>query len=112
MAKQTKVKPTYLKGKKPITIGLHDVMRVMMMINDHGHTDKFQKAAKKKKAFMSVDPGTVNFVKDFVAQNKMHDHPIGKHIVKTQDKGAAPLAKAMAAAPKLQHCPYDCCLGD
>jgi hypothetical protein len=106
MAKQAKVKPTYLKGKEPITIGLHDVMKFARMIDEHGHAEKFEKACKKKKAFVSVHPDTVNFVKDFIADNKMHAHPIGKHIVKTKDKGAA---AALAAAAALHDCEFDCC---
>jgi hypothetical protein len=101
-----KVKPTYLKGKKPITIGLHDVMKLMRMIAEHGHAEKFEKAAKKKKAFISVHPDTVNFVKDFVADNEMHAHPIGKHVVKTRDKEGATVSAAAAA---LQDCEFDCC---
>jgi hypothetical protein len=110
MAKQAKVKPTYLKGTKPITIGLHDVMKFMRMIDEHGHTEKFEKASKKKKAFMSVHPDTVNFVKDFVVKNEMHDHPIGKHVVKTRDKdGATALAKKGAVAMAQHKCDFDCC---
>jgi hypothetical protein len=111
MAKQAKVKPTYLKGKKPITIGLHDVMKLMRVIDKHGHADKFEKAAKRKKAFMSVHPDTVNFVKDFVVKSGMHDHPIGRHVVKARDNQGAPaLAKKMGAVAKAQKdCEFDCC---
>ena len=61
-------------------------MKFARMIDEHGRAEKFEKASKRKKAFVSVHPDTVNFVKDFIADNKMHDHPIGKHIVKTKDK--------------------------
>lgn len=87
---QTKVQPTYLKGKKPVKIAVHDVMNVLKMIDDHGHLTKFKKQAKATGAFMSVHPETVNFVKDFVANNEMHGHPTGKEVVNPCGSGGDP----------------------
>lgn len=81
MAKQAKIKPTYMKGKRPLKIALHDIVRVVKMLDDKKQTKKFQKAAKSNNAVVSVDAKTVNFVKDFMVKNNLHDHPIGKHIV-------------------------------
>ena len=89
MAKKAKVTPTYLKGKKPVKIGMHHVLNVLKMIDDHGHTSKFKRQAKKAGAFMSVHPETVNFVKDFVASNDMHQHPVGRQVVNPA-QGACP----------------------
>lgn len=81
MIKQAKVQPVYLKGKKPAKIALHDVMDVLKMIDDHGHSKKFKSKAKAAGAMMTVSPETVNFIKDFVADNNMHGHRIGKKVV-------------------------------
>jgi hypothetical protein len=98
--KKASVTPTYMKGKKPLKIGLHDVIRVLKVIDDEGHMSKFTTAAKKKKTVMLVDPNTVNFIKDFMVENNMHDHPIGKHVVnaRTAPAGAALGMRAGAAA--------------
>jgi len=110
-ANKAKVTPTYMKGKKPLKIGLHDVIRALKVIDDHGHMSKFKTAAKKKKAVMLVDPKTVNFIKDFMVKNDMHEHPVGKHIVNARiaRAGAAPGMRA-AAAPvgAAAKDPYEC----
>ena len=80
-AKKVKVTPTYMTGKKPLKIGLHDVVRALTVIEDHGHMRKFATAAKKQEVVMLVPPNTVNFVKDFLVKHDMHDDPVGKHIV-------------------------------
>jgi hypothetical protein len=91
---KTKVEPTYMTGTKPMKIGLHDVIRALKVIDDHGHMAKFTRAAKKQKAMMLVDPATVNFVKDFMVKHDMHRHPVGKIIVSPR---ATPTAKAARA---------------
>ncbi len=99
-AKKTKVKPTFMKGKKPLKIGLHDVIRALKVIEEHGQMDRFTKAAKKKKARMLVEPDTVNFVKDFMAKNDMHEHPVGRHIVNPVVVAAAASGPAPGGTPK------------
>ena len=83
MAKKsiTKVKPTHLKPGHFYTMELHDVVKALKAIEEEGHLDRFVKAAKRKETSVSFDAETVNFVKDFIVKNKMHDHPVGKHIV-------------------------------
>jgi hypothetical protein len=81
MPKQAKPKPTYLKGTKHVPIPVHRVVDVLKMIDDHGHTKKFRRLAKAKGVVMGMHPKTVNFVKDFVAKNEMHEHPVGKQVV-------------------------------
>jgi hypothetical protein len=81
MVKPAKVKPTYLKGTKHVNIPVHRVVDVLKMIDDHGHSEKFRKQAKAKGAVMRLHPKTVNFVKDFVANNNMHEHAVGKQVV-------------------------------
>jgi hypothetical protein len=98
MAKKAKVTPTYMEGKRPLRISLHDIARVMMMINQKKQMKRFQTAAKSKKAYVTVDADTVNFVKDYIVDNNLHNHPIGKHIVN---------AEGMTAPGD----PYDCNFG-
>lgn len=81
MPKREKVKPTYLKGTKAVNIPVHRVVDVLKMIHDHGHSNKFRRQAKSKGMVMKLHPKTVNFVKDFVANNNMHEHPVGKQVV-------------------------------
>ncbi len=83
MAKKAKenVQPTYLKGTKSVDIPAHRVAEVLSMIHDEGHTAKFKRQAEAAGAVMTLDPKTVNFVKDFVANNDMHSHPVGKQVV-------------------------------
>ena len=80
-AKQAAPKPTYLTGKKPVDIPVHRVADVLKMIHQHGHSAKFKKHAKAAGHAMSLHPDTVNFVKDFVADNAMHNDPVGKQVM-------------------------------
>jgi hypothetical protein len=89
MPKKATVKPTYMKGKRPLKIALHDIVTFVKMIDDHNQIDAFQMAAKMKKAFVSVDAETVNFVKDYIVKNNLHEHPVGKHIVNARGLMAA-----------------------
>jgi hypothetical protein len=107
-AKKAKVEPTYMTGTKPMKIGLHDVIRALKVIDDHGHMAKFSRAAKKQKAMMMVDPGTVNFVKDFMVENEMHAHPVGKHIVNARAVPMARTARARVAAPAARSKDFEC----
>jgi hypothetical protein len=97
-ARTKKVVPTYLDSRASFTIGLHDVVRALKVIEKHKQLDKFVRAAKRKKALMSADANTVNFVKDFMVENKMHDDPVGKHIVNAKVAAAAVRGAARAAA--------------
>ena len=81
MNKRTKVQPTYLRGRTPVDIPVHRVMDVLKMIDDHGHSKKFRTQAKKAGLVMKLHPKTVNFVKDFVADNQMHEHEVGGQVV-------------------------------
>jgi len=60
---------------------LHDVIKAMKVIEEHEHLEKFVRASKRKDTTVHVDADTVNFVKNFMVKNKMHAHPIGRHIV-------------------------------
>jgi ribosomal protein L28 len=78
------VTPTYLREGQTYTMGLHAVVRVLKVIEKHGHMAKFVRAAKDQQAAGTFDAETVNFVKDFMVKQKMHNDPIGKHIVNAQ----------------------------
>lgn len=80
-AQAAKISPTYLAEGKSFAMGLHDVVRVLKVIEKHGALDRFSRAAKRNKAFVSIDAATVNFVKDFFVKSGMHANPVGKHIV-------------------------------
>jgi hypothetical protein len=79
------VTPTYLPKGQTYTMGLHDVVRALKVIEKHGHMAKFVRAAKDQQAGGTFDAKTVNFVKDFMVKQKMHTDPIGKHIVNARE---------------------------
>jgi len=81
MARSERVRPGYLRAGTSYTMGLHDVIRVLKVIEERNQLDKFVRASKQNKTAVSVKAKTVNFVKNFMVKNKMHDHPVGKHIV-------------------------------
>lgn len=68
-------------------MGLHDVVRALKVIEKHGHIAKFVRAAKKEEVAGTFNAKTVNFVKDFMVKYKMHNDPIGKHIVNAEQAG-------------------------
>jgi hypothetical protein len=88
------VTPTYLPNGQNYTMGLHDVVRALKVIDKHGHMTKFVKAAKEQNATATFDANTVNFVKDFMVKHKMHGDPIGKHIVNAKQVGSRSLTAA------------------
>jgi hypothetical protein len=73
--------PTYLTGKKSVDIPAHRVADVFALIHKHGHAAKFKRQAKAAGVAMTLDPNTVNFVKDFVAKNEMHTNAVGRQVV-------------------------------
>jgi hypothetical protein len=79
--KRVKVSPTYLRGTKHVDIPVHRIVDVLNMIEAHGHAKKFKARAKVADMTMRLHPTTVNFVKDFVANNDMHTHPVGKQVI-------------------------------
>jgi hypothetical protein len=86
------VTPTYLHEGQTYTMGLHNVVRALNVIEKHGHMAKFVKAAKNQGAGGTFDAKTVNFVKDFMVKHKMHNDPVGKHIVNARQAGAPAMA--------------------
>src|ERR1700749_3349272 len=85
-AKSAAPKPTYLKRQKPVSIPAHRVADVLAMIHEHGHTQKFKRQAKAAGVSMVLHPKTVNFVKDFVADNAMHTNTVGKQVINSDGK--------------------------
>ena len=90
------VRPSYLPKGQTYTMGLHDVVRALKVIEKHGHMAKFVKAAKAQGAAGTFDDKTVNFVKDFMVKHKMHSDPIGKHIVNAEQAGPERMQMVMA----------------
>ncbi|MDO8400622.1 MAG: hypothetical protein Q7T45_22655 [Bradyrhizobium sp.] len=82
------VTPTFLKEGLSIRMGLHDVIKVVKMIEKAGHLGKFTSRVKREEAQVTVPADTVNLVKDFVAKNGMHGSATGKHIVNGRGRPA------------------------
>jgi hypothetical protein len=79
------ITPTYLPEGQTYTMGLHDIVRVVQLIEMHGHMAAFLRAAKAQHVGGIFDATAVNFVKDFMVKQKMHADPIGKHIVNARE---------------------------
>jgi hypothetical protein len=91
------VMPTYLPDGQSYTMGLADVVRALKVIEKHKRLSKFVKDAKEQGTSVTVDARTVNFVKDFFVETKMHTDPIGRHIVNARrETGLAPMARGVA----------------
>jgi hypothetical protein len=88
------VTPTYLSSDQTYTMDLHSVVKALKVIEKHGRMAKFVRAAKQEKAGATFDAKTVNFVKDFMVKYKMHNDPIGKHIVNAKQAGRRALMAA------------------
>ena len=74
--------PTYMRGRSPIQVPLYKVMDVLKTIDDLGHTDEFQKAAKTARVSVRIHPETVNFIKDYLANNNLHaQNAVAREIV-------------------------------
>ena len=66
-------KPHYMKGKRSIKLHLHSVFDVLHDIHEQGHAPQFKAAAEKAGIVLSAEPKTVNFVKDYLADNGLHE---------------------------------------
>jgi hypothetical protein len=64
--------PTYMRGRSPIHVPLHRVIDVLKTIDSLGHMEQFQKAAEAAGATVRIHPKTVNFIKDYMADNDLH----------------------------------------
>jgi hypothetical protein len=87
-AKKTDVTPTYMSPGTSMTMGIHDVIRALKMIEKHKHLDKFARATKANDAVVEIGAQSVNFIKDFVVKNGMAADPVGRHIVNAARPGA------------------------
>ena len=81
--------PIYPTG--PSTIPVDSIFRFVNLLKKHGRISEFRKAAKASGAFVTADPQTVRFVKDFVAA---HD------ALREDSLGAQVLRPTRAAAKK------------
>jgi hypothetical protein len=73
--------PTYLQDARSVDIPVHRVAEILATIHQQGHGDKFKRRAKAKNLSMTVNSETVNFVKDFMAENRMHAHRVGRQVI-------------------------------
>jgi len=64
--------PNYMRGRGSIKVPVHSVMDVLKEIDGLGHSDKFRQAAANNGAFVTLHPQTVNFIKDYLANNNLH----------------------------------------
>ena len=97
-SKPSKSKPSKSAPSKPtphlpegmkVNVPLHNVMTILRMIARR-HAAPFARKAREKGVLMIAPAETVNFVKDFLVDNKLDKNPIGKHIVNARVKEAEP----------------------
>ena len=68
-------------SKRPARVPLHTVMDALRTIHDKGDSDHFMTEAEKANAVVSVPPDTLKFVKQYVTQNDLHNHPATNRVV-------------------------------
>ena len=69
------------RGKRPVKVPVHMVMDALRTIHDKGDSDHFMKAAKKAEAVVTVHPKTLDFVKSYLTDNNLDNHPATKKVV-------------------------------
>lgn len=82
-----KVIPTRLPKGASFVMWLHDVIRVVKMLEQNGQLASFARKMKKENAEVTISAHTVNLVKDFVAEKRLHKNAVGKHIINARHKG-------------------------
>jgi hypothetical protein len=88
MARKAKAKVTKraapakraVPAKKELRVPMHSVVHFVRMLHDEKHAAKFAKAARDSKAMVTLHPSTVQFVKKYVADNKLHE-PMAAKVV-------------------------------
>jgi hypothetical protein len=80
-AKKAAPTPTYLAGGRSVDIPADQVAEILATILARGQGAKFKKQAKAAGLVVTVDSKTVNFVKDFLAQNQMHSLAVAKRAI-------------------------------
>lgn len=112
--------PTHLPPNTSFVMGLHDVIKVVKMIEQHDQLASFTRKMKNEKAEVRISARTVNLVKDFVAEKRLHKNAIGKHIVNASQQGpledtgirtAIAVATGAAAAKGRDDDPNQCNFG-
>jgi hypothetical protein len=67
-------------GKKMLRVPMHSVVHFVKMLHDEKQAAKFTRAARDSKAVLTMHPSTVDFVRKFVADNKLH-HAMATKVV-------------------------------
>jgi len=66
---------------RPAKVPLHAVMDALRTIHDKGDSNHFMKAAEDAGAVVTVHPKTVDFVKKYITDNKLHNYAATKKVV-------------------------------
>jgi len=90
---------------KYINIGFSDVIKILIMINEHGQSNKLAAKLRGEGHNVRVPSETVNIVKTIVANHpEMSQHPIGKKILRPTAKKASRNGALMAAPVNDREC--------
>lgn len=93
-----RVTPIRLGDGQSLRMKLHDVIKIAKMVEKHGRLNKFTRKLKDAESEVLVPAATVNLVKDFVADNGLHQSAMGKHIVFGAGRPAAATDSATTAS--------------
>lgn len=66
-------KPKYHTGQEPLKVTAEMVFAAVKGIIETGQEEEFLRACKRRKAFVSVDPKHVNFVKKYLFEKRAHE---------------------------------------
>lgn len=80
------VTPQYVPKNASVVMALHDVIKVVKMIESHDKLTEFTRTIKNKWAEVRIPAQTVNLVKDFVVTKGLHTNAVGKQIVNARKK--------------------------
>ena len=67
-------KRAYPRARKSVKVPLHAVVHLLSQVHEMGHSEQLQAHLKDNDASLTLNPITVNVVKDYLASNNLHQN--------------------------------------
>ena len=78
-------KPTHVKGRKPVKVGLHSLVEIIGEMHKLEHADKLHAHLSSNDAVVLIPPKTMNLFKDYLADHRLDDvSSIAKAVVNAE----------------------------
>lgn len=83
------------KGKVPLRVPVHTVVKFVRMLHDKQHVDHFLETAKKSKAWVELHPSALRLVRKYVADKSLRGHMVSDVIdpIPGQDPSECPCVR-------------------